>query len=202
LEVAFMASRILTSEATNSNPSVSRVCRTCGEEKPLDAYSPNPKGKPGRSRQCKACRAAQKKAWAATESGKRSLRDAQQRYYRNNPRPRRPYKRLPSQNDATISERRKAYRRTEKARKAQAIYSARNKAKYPERQAARYAVFQAVKSGALPSPLSLACIRCGQAAAEYHHHRGYAKEFTLDVVPVCIPCHRIIDAESRALRRD
>lgn len=61
--------------------------------------------------------------------------------------------------------------------------------RFPERAAARQLVNEAVQRGKIPAARQLACVRCGQPAAEYHHWRGYGFEDWLNVVPVCRPCH-------------
>lgn len=39
-----------------SSPAVSKPCSACGEDLPLDSYSPSPKGLYGRDSRCKRCR--------------------------------------------------------------------------------------------------------------------------------------------------
>ena len=46
-----------------------------------------------------------------------------------------------------------------------------------------------MERGTLPWPERLPCVSWGQPAAQYHHHRGYAPEYRLDVVPMCPACH-------------
>ena len=62
--------------------------------------------------------------------------------------------------------------------------------RFPERQKARQAVAEAVKSGKLPRPSELRCTDCDRYAQEYDHYLGYAPEHRLDVQPVCIKCHK------------
>lgn len=63
-------------------------------------------------------------------------------------------------------------------------------AKHPEQKKARNAVRAAVQNGSLPPASSMVCEECKEAlAADYHHHKGYAEEFWLDVVAVCKECH-------------
>ena len=57
-------------------------------------------------------------------------------------------------------------------------------------QGAHDAVRYAIKRGRLARPTSLPCLDCGSLAAQYHHHRGYERDHWLDVVAVCISCHR------------
>jgi DNA-directed RNA polymerase subunit RPC12/RpoP len=51
------------------------------------------------------------------------------------------------------------------------------------------AVGKAVEKGLLPRITSQTCANCGKPAAHYHHHKGYAKENLLDVIPLCAKCH-------------
>ncbi len=61
-------------------------------------------------------------------------------------------------------------------------------ARHPERLAAHGAVYRAVKKGFLTRPSS--CSKCGKACKPHgHHHKGYAREFWLDVVWLCLECH-------------
>lgn len=63
----------------------------------------------------------------------------------------------------------------------------------PDKRRARYAVRDAVKYGKIPPASTLPCAGCGAQAAHYHHHRGYAKEYRLDVIPLCVVCHGAAD---------
>lgn len=76
------------------------------------------------------------------------------------------------------------YNQSEKGKAATKRYQQNN----PEKMKARSTVMIAVKSGKLPKPDSLQC-SCGEQAAQYHHHKGYAPEHWLDVIAVCIKCH-------------
>ena len=58
-----------------------------------------------------------------------------------------------------------------------------------ERQAAVDAVRHAIKRGKLRPVRSEVCA-CGQPARHYHHHKGYAREHRLTVVPLCGSCHQ------------
>lgn len=68
----------------------------------------------------------------------------------------------------------------------------RYRAGHPEQVRARWAVQKAVLSGKLPRVSTLKCAYCKNQARNYHHHVGYAVEHRLDVVPVCIPCHKLL----------
>jgi len=56
---------------------------------------------------------------------------------------------------------------------------------------ARRAVSKAIESGLLAPASGFSCVVCGGEASEYHHE-SYEPERWLDVVPVCVPCHRAI----------
>lgn len=67
--------------------------------------------------------------------------------------------------------------------------------------AARNAVNNAVKKGELPRVSTLPCSKCGKPATGYHHHKGYAKEHRLSVIPTCNKCHAQFDYASFARGR-
>ncbi len=71
--------------------------------------------------------------------------------------------------------------------------------RYKDRQKirARDAVSNAIKRGELPPAQQCSCVRCGQPAAAYHHHKGYRRENFLDVKPVCHDCHPVIEATTK-----
>ena len=50
-----------------------------------------------------------------------------------------------------------------------------------------------VRTGALPQISKVACVKCGEKAAQYHHP-DYDRP--LDVLPVCVPCHQAIHADT------
>jgi hypothetical protein len=61
------------------------------------------------------------------------------------------------------------------------------------RQTAAAAVHKAVRNGRLPKASELKCTCCPAQAVEYHHHNGYDKAHWLDVIPLCIKCHRRLE---------
>lgn len=52
------------------------------------------------------------------------------------------------------------------------------------------AVRKAVRQGRLAPIRSLKCRDCGKVARHYHHHLGYARTHWLDVIALCVGCHR------------
>jgi hypothetical protein len=59
------------------------------------------------------------------------------------------------------------------------------------RQEAASAVSVATFTGQLPRAATLACHVCSKPARHYHHH-SYEREFHLDVVALCVPCHSAV----------
>jgi hypothetical protein len=84
-----------------------------------------------------------------------------------------------------------AYARSEAGKRASRISAERQKAKAPEKIAARQAVQVAIAAGRL---VKQPCATCGAGKVQAHH-RDYSKP--LEVVWLCVPCH---NAEHRRLR--
>ena len=62
-----------------------------------------------------------------------------------------------------------------------------------EKQRAHDAIRWAVKRGFMTAAITLKCSRCHAPAKQYHHHKGYAREHVLNVIPLCVSCHRKAD---------
>jgi hypothetical protein len=76
------------------------------------------------------------------------------------------------------------YRRSEKGKTSARQYRLRNYSKISARKAVEYAL----RKGILVVPE--VCSRCGLSVKiEAHHHRGYEKEYKLEVIWLCHPCH-------------
>lgn len=86
----------------------------------------------------------------------------------------------------------KRYENSEKGKIARKRCFQRHFLKYPEKRKARLAVNNAITLGKLPRPDTLLCHFCPKPAQQYHHWQDYAPEHWLDVMPVCIKCHRKI----------
>lgn len=80
----------------------------------------------------------------------------------------------------------KRYSQTRKGRQTQKRYRKNN----PDKRRARHVVSHAIECCRLPRPDTLPCHYCEAQAEQYHHWRGYAKEYWFDVIPVCVPCHK------------
>ena len=98
-------------------------------------------------------------------------------------------------NRTAIAKRVAAYRSTESGRKAQQVNDQRQRAKSPEKIAARQKVKIAVVSGQLKRQ---PCVRCGAPRAQAHHPE-YSRP--LDVVWLCSTCHRTEHGSVRAVER-
>lgn len=77
------------------------------------------------------------------------------------------------------------YRQSEKGKIAQRNFRIR----HPECIKAGNAITIAIRCGKLPHPFNLTCHYCLMQAKQYHHYKGYAPEYQLDVIPVCKSCH-------------
>ena len=56
---------------------------------------------------------------------------------------------------------------------------------------ARRLVNDYIKLKLLQSPKDQRCYKCkGFPAQHYHHYLGYAKTNWLDIVPLCVQCHK------------
>ena len=96
-------------------------------------------------------------------------------------------------NKPSARERQRRYDRSEKRRQYRKEYVERTRESRRLQRQATNRVHHAVRSGRLERVRSLFCVRCGDPAEEYHHHKGYQPEHQLDVIPMCVPCHRFED---------
>ena len=79
-----------------------------------------------------------------------------------------------------------------------AAYAREYRRRIGQKNVAYWKVKDALQAGKLQKPIL--CGICNQAKKlQAHHHKGYAKEFWLDVVWLCIKCH---NAEHLKLRRE
>lgn len=115
-------------------------------------------------------------------------------------------KRSRAKHRAKVLEAQRKYRDShrEKLRESSRRYSASEAGKAKAKQyrntdrsrfcrAARGTVINAVTSGRIPAARTLSCRDCGEQADSFHHLFGYAREHHLDVIPLCLTCHRIWD---------
>ena len=84
----------------------------------------------------------------------------------------------------------KRYRQSEKGKVAHKRGEQQYKLNFPDRVKAQSVVNKAIQAGKLPRPNSLKCHYCPVQANQYHHWHGYAPEHWLDIIPVCVKCHK------------
>ena len=83
----------------------------------------------------------------------------------------------------------KKYIRTEKGRICHVINNRKYANNHPEKIKARCAVSNAITTNKLLRPTFFYC-KCGKPAEQYHHWKGYEPKHYLDVIPICIKCHK------------
>ena len=69
----------------------------------------------------------------------------------------------------------------------------RHRLKHPERDRARTRVTTAISLGKMRPAKETICVDCGKQAHSYHHHNGYDEKHALDVITLCLKCHRTMD---------
>lgn len=143
-------------------------CGKCQQWKPKSRFAKDSSLTRGVSNTCKECRSEWSKENSEYLTGKAT------EWQRNNP------------------ERARATVRAWEEKNPEKVTQYRNTTigRYPERARARQAVRSAVYLGKLPPAWTMVCEGCQEAlAAHWHHHRGYAEEFQLDVIALCATCH-------------
>ena len=153
-----------------------KTCSKCGVDKPTSEFYRQASCVNGLRPQCKACHKACSAAYY--QRHKTELR-AQNTIYCQ-------------QHKEEIRARHAAYYQTAAGKRTTARASRKRDRLHPERSRAGLAVYYAIKRGEL-SPVHLSeCVMCGGTARHRHHWAGYEPEHWLDVIPVCIPCHKAI----------
>ena len=74
--------------------------------------------------------------------------------------------------------------------------SAKHRKRHPQKAKARSRLSSAIASGKMRPAKLRTCVECGRAAESYHHHKGYAEGYELDVIAVCNSCHRRIEKQA------
>lgn len=162
---------------------VTKKCSKCKEIKPFSEFYKDARHKDGHQSQCKICFLEAQKSYRQSEKGRAYQKSYQKRYEQ-------------SENGKERHKRAdRKYRQTEKGKVLYRKLAKNARKENPEKIEARKAVNHAIRVGRLPQPGSLLCHYylqkpdCEKQAKEYHHHKGYAPEHWLDVIPVCIKCH-------------
>ncbi len=144
-----------------------KQCPRCGKTKTSSAFAKCLSKKDGLQANCKRCRKAICRRWNISDEG-------------------RAYYNAYAKSDKGRAQR-AAHARTPKAKARVTRYKASRRG--TGEFEARAAVNHAVEKGRMPRARTLRCRHCGKQAHSYHHHKGYAVEHHLDVIPLCHQCH-------------
>ena len=172
---------------------VTKRCSHCKQVKPLSEFTISRTGKFGRHNQCKICKRITQKRFRQSEKSV-----VYQKKYSKNIKAKACKKRYAQSEKGKAAQRR--YLRSEKGKAKKVEMVNRWRVAHPEHRKAQTAVKRAIEKGILPELDSIRCHYCRAQAQEYHHHKGYAKEHQLDVIPVCKICHNKISTSRKALR--
>ena len=148
---------------------VTLICSKCNQIKPSSDFYKKRSHKSGHQGYCKICHGIHSRNWLRSPKGTK---------YKNR------YK-ASKKGKEILNQCHKKYIKSEKGK----AMMMRVREKYPNRVKARVAVNHAIRDGMLPSTLFLLCSKCKKPAQQYHHHKGYAPEHWLDVIPICKKCH-------------
>jgi hypothetical protein len=140
-----------------------KVCNICGLTLELDCFNKaNKICKDGKRGDCKRCQSKTFKKYYAVH--KKELNKRHRKY-------------------------RKKYDKTEHGKEVRNYHAAINRNIHPDRVSARAAVFTAIKDGRLLKPRC--CQHCNERKPlEAHHYISYQEKNWLDVIFLCIPCHK------------
>lgn len=152
---------------------ISKRCSTCKQTKSLNEFARKRTTKDGYQYECKICQYQYQKQYLKTKTGRKSKRKSARKYYHG------------KLGQST----RNTWQQSKTGKDSHKQNNHKHRTRFPECIKARNAVAYAVKTGRLPHPDSLQCHYGDHPAQQYHHHKGYAPEYWLDVVPVCVPCH-------------
>ncbi|GEM_PF-1803579 len=172
---------------------MTKNCPKCKQTKPISEFTKNRSRKDGLLYWCKTCHKVYKQAYKQSESGKAVNRKAKAKYQQT------------PNGKATHRKGNAKYKQTPKGRAADAKYfktpkgkatlrkaEAKRNARNPNYPKAKHAVNHTITAGKLPRANTRRCYYCPEQAEQYHHWLGYEPEHWLDVVPVCVECHRNI----------
>jgi len=148
-------------------------CLHCKQIKPISEFHKHRRKSDGLQIYCKSCKKILSKKYRNSDKGKATITKYQQT----------------DRGKATHNKAVKKYQKTAKGKENRQTIQKRFYANNPNQEKATRAVNHAIRDGIIPRPDTLKC-SCGEPAKQYHHHFGYTPEHWLDVIPVCLNCHR------------
>lgn len=149
-----------------SETTVTKTCSKCKTSKPRTEFRKRSDRKDGHRSHCKTCQRIYESRYEASDERKAAKKTYNVSY------------------NAT-------YATSPETKAARKLRDAMYAKLYPNKIKAKNAVNNAITAGRLRRPDTLTCT-CDQPAEQYHHWKGYAPEQWLDVIALCISCHRRI----------
>lgn len=156
-----------------------KYCPKCNSFKNPDEFGKLSSSKDGLSYSCKECLRNKMKTWFSKPENRKRHNSGAAKYRRT------------ELGKAT----KQRYYNSEKGQKVYKKYSYQK----TNGNKARQAVNHAVDYGTIPRVNTQVCqVNDGtcEGRMEYHHHKGYKKEFWLDVIPLCKKHHCIADGRN------
>ena len=135
-------------------------CPKCNQIKSIAEFNKSKNQRDKLQSYCKTCQIISQRNYLKTEKGKETHRKGY-----------------------------KKYSQTEKGKTVLLALQKSFRIRHPERYKAHSAVNNAVARGRLSKAIHHLCHYCPKLAQQYHHWRGYKKEYWLDVIPVCRNCN-------------
>ena len=158
-------------------------CSRCFSEKSVNEFSINKRAKDGHQVYCRSCKSILNKDFKTKNADK--LKEYQLKYYSENAQKlaiKRRFNGIEYRKNINLDPIKKA-RLAEQRR----ISAGNHFRKFPEKIAARKAVFKAINSSVLVRPDI--CSECGKIDEIQAHHDSYAPEHRLNVRWLCKKCH-------------
>lgn len=172
-----------------------KVCSKCNSRKSIDQFYKDSRTADGFYNHCKTCHKAYNTANSKTLKAKAARKQYRQseagktsdRRYSRSEKGKATAKRF-RESDKGKTYHRAFWDRADVKQKNRELSAA--KAHTPE-QKARIAVNNAVKKSILPKVSTRTCVDCGRTARHYHHVSGYDEANHLNVIPLCVKCHKL-----------
>lgn len=152
-----------------------KQCAHCLKIKPLAEFNKNKSRRDGYQHLCKTCARQSRLKYEAQHP--ESVKEARRKY---------------SSSKKGIKTT-KLYANSGRGKLLRKERDQRRRSRNPEKNRARTMVNWAISQGKIPPANTLICFECGiRQADQYHHRNGYSKEHYLDVIPVCLSCHKAV----------